>query len=101
MKKNLFRNSLLLVAVLFASSAFAQDWVSKMQDPTVNFYDVQSAFNKYYQKAERQLEKQKRQARKNSGENLSEEEVEVAGFAQYKRWEWFMAPRVSATGERP
>jgi PKD repeat protein len=101
MKKNLLRNSVLLVAVLFASSVFAQDWVNMMQDPNANFYDVQNAFNQYNAKAERQLEKEKRKLRKSKGENLSEEEIEVPGLEQYKRWEWFMAPRVSATGQRP
>jgi hypothetical protein len=30
-----------------------------------------------------------------------EGEEEIPGYSQYKRWEWFMAPRVSSTGERP
>ena len=101
MRKCLLRNAVLLVAVLFTSSVFAQDWVTLMQDPTVNFYTVQNAFSKYYQKAERQLEKEKRKLRKAKGENLSEEEIEVPGFTQYARWEWYMKPRISPTGERP
>lgn len=71
-----------------------------MQDPNTNFYDVQNAFNKYYAKKERQIEKENRQIRKSQGEKMSEEEMEVPGFSQYKRWEWFMQPRVSQTGER-
>src|ERR1051326_6275154 len=100
MRKIQLNHVMLFVAVLFTSSLFAQDWVKMMQDPTVNFYDVQNAFNQYYNKAERQLEKQKTRMEKEKGANLNEEELEVPGTEIYKRWEWFMAPRVSATGER-
>lgn len=99
MKTSLLHKALLLIAALFTSSVFAQDWVSKMQDPTVNFYDVQKSFNQYYSTAERQLEREKRASRR-KGLNLSAEEMEVPGYSQYKRWEYFMQPRVSATGER-
>src|SRR3974377_894983 len=100
MKNYSLKNTLLIIAILFTSSLFAQDWVNMMQDPNVNFYDVQKAFNKYYLKAERQIEKEKRRLRKAGGENHSEEEIEFPGTTQYKRWESFMEPRISKTGER-
>src|ERR1051326_2067382 len=96
MKKFQPSSLILLVAVLFTSSVIAQDWVKMMQDPTVNFYDVQKAFNQYYHKAEKKIErKQSKLANRNE-----EEENEVPGTSIYKRWEWFMQPRVGANGER-
>jgi PKD repeat protein len=100
MKKNLIRNSILLVAVLFASSAFAQNWVDMMNDPNTNFYEVQKAFNTYYAKREVQLERQKRRMERKTGQPVPEGTMEVPGFEQFKRWEWFMKPRVGVNGER-
>ncbi|MFN8154182.1 MAG: T9SS type A sorting domain-containing protein [Bacteroidia bacterium] len=78
----------------------AQNWVEMMQNPDVRFTDVQRAFNKYYIKKDRQIERLKRKLERQKGEGVSEEELEVPGFSQYKRWEWFMAPRVGPNGER-
>ncbi len=102
MKRNLLPLSFFLFAVLSASSLFAQDWVKMMQDPTVNFFDVQKAYNQYAAVAERKMEREARKARRDNGEVLNEKEgeTEVPGSEIYKRWEWYMAPRVSMTGER-
>jgi len=100
MKKHQLRSITLLITILFTSGLFAQDWVNKMQDPNVNFYEVQKAFYKYYNKAEQKLEREKRKLAKKGGEAVREGELEVPGFEQFKRWEHFMAPRVSLTGER-
>ena len=100
MKKHSLKSSILLIAVLFTSSLLAQDWVKMMQDPGTNFYDVQNAFNKYYTKYENKIEKEKKKLRKEKGEVFKEGELEVPGYEMYKRWEWFMQPRVSQTGER-
>src|SRR5207244_705484 len=43
---------------------------------------------------------EKRMASKKKVEAFAEGEMEVPGYEQYKRWEWFMQPRVSSTGER-
>ncbi|MBL7922740.1 MAG: T9SS type A sorting domain-containing protein [Bacteroidia bacterium] len=99
MKKKCILLTLLLWAGL-SSGLYAQNWVEMMKDPDVNFYDVQKAFNRYYVKKDRQIERQKRRMSKRANEGVHEEEIEVPGFAQYKRWEWFMAPRVSQNGER-
>jgi PKD repeat protein/photosystem II stability/assembly factor-like uncharacterized protein len=80
---------MLLVAVLFTSPLLSQDWVSMMQDPNVNFFEVQKAFNQYaenYKASYRQIH--------------GTEPAKIPGYKQYKRWEWFMQPRVSPTGER-
>jgi len=50
-----------------------------MDDPTVNFYDIQEAFYQEWEGKEYERGK---------------------GWKQFKRWEWYMEPRVFPTGER-
>lgn len=72
----------LLGCILFAlSSSFVsgQEFVEKMANESVNFYEVQKSFNEYY--AGKPYEKGK-------------------GFKQFKRWEWFTDQRVFPSGER-
>src|SRR5438046_5963947 len=86
--------------MMINTSLFAQDWVKMMQDRSVNFFDVQKAFYKQYGAKEKEM---MRERLSNAGKQVSpaaEEENEIPGYSQFKRWEWFMAPRVSATGER-
>lgn len=99
MKKILLCFSLILTISL-SGSAQAQNWVEMMNNPDVNFFDVQKAWNRYYVKKDRQIERQKRRMSKKQGEGIHQEELEVPGFSQYKRWESFMAPRVYPNGER-
>ena len=85
----------ILIAFLLPSHfSFSQDWVKKMQDPNVNFYDVQKSFNKYWEKEEK---KEKFKSfftfRKNT-------EKENEGYVMYKRWEQYIEPRVYPTGDR-
>ena len=73
---------LLLCALFFSILSFSQndstDWVRMMQDPSANFYDVQKAFNAYWNG--KAIEKGK-------------------GYKQFKRWEAYMEPRVYPTGD--
>ncbi len=87
----------LLLAVLlpaFAVSAYSQDiadptlpdtsdypyWVEMMQDPSVNFYKVQRAFNQYWE---------------------GREITKGSGFKPFKRWEYRMIQsRIYPDGER-
>ncbi len=78
-----------IIAVLFPFTSNAQDWVSKMQDPNVNFYDVQREFNSYYNDYVSTYRQQ-------NGSNP----VRVPGLKQFRRWEWVMAPRVEQDGKR-
>lgn len=71
---------LLTAGLLFAGlAAYSQLWVEKMLDPNVNFYDAQQEFNNYWNG--RSIEKGK-------------------GFKQFKRWEYFMEPRVYPSGNK-
>lgn len=78
--------SLRFIVILFYAltikSASAQEWVTKMQDGKTNFYEVQSAFYRYWDQNPNAERKGK-------------------GYTQFKRWEWIMEPRVYPTGERP
>lgn len=79
--KKLLR-SLIAIAVIASVSKIgsAQTWFEMMDDPNANFYDIQAAFNQYWQ-----------------GKDHTEK---GKGWKQFKRWEWFMEPRVYPTGER-
>lgn len=78
--KHLFCGLLIVLSPVFG---LAQDnnahWAVQMEDPNVNFYEVQSAFESYW--SEHEIEKGK-------------------GFKQFKRWEHFVEPRVYPSGER-
>jgi PKD repeat protein len=69
-----------ILCVLLSSSLKSQTWVDKMQDRSVNFYDIQQDFetawgNRPY--------------------------VRGNGWKQFKRWEAFWEPRVFPHGMRP
>lgn len=85
---------LFIACLLINGSFFGQNWIKKMNDPSVNFYDVQSAFNQHWKKAER---KEKLKSFFMPG-NKTEEENE--GLILYKRWENFVEPRVYPSGDR-
>jgi len=71
--------SLFCLSILLNSfSTNAQQWVEMMNDPNVNFYETQAAFNAYWQN--RPYERGK-------------------GYKQFKRWEAKMAPRVYPSGD--
>src|SRR6185436_6264139 len=80
--------SLVLVA-LFSHTSIAQPttaqqdtrtWEQMMQDPSTNFFEIQDKFKSYWQG--RPIEKGK-------------------GYKAFKRWEWFMEPRVGPDGSWP
>ncbi|MGB0523898.1 MAG: VPS10 domain-containing protein [Flammeovirgaceae bacterium] len=69
---------LLTLTLFIFPESYGQDWVKKMQDPNVNFYEVQKSFNDYY------LYREKR----------------GGGYKQFKRWEHFMKRRTYPSGDR-
>ena len=76
MKKAL---SLFSCLSLFALLAPAQEWMDQMSDPTVNFYELQETFY----------------------EEMGElKDAKGRGYKQFKRYEWFMEPRVYPSGDR-
>lgn len=73
------KNILLSISILATPFLFGQQWVELLNDPSSNFYEIQEAFydewdGKDYEKGN--------------------------GWKQFKRWEWYMEPRVYPTGNR-
>ena len=68
---------LLLILLCLPIIVFGQNWVDMMQDPNVNFYETQRAFNNFWENKD--IEKGK-------------------GWKQFKRWENFMEARVYPDG---
>jgi PKD repeat protein len=90
----MLRRLLFLTPCLFLGTTIsAQDWIRKMNDPSVNFYDVKTSFNKYWKKEERKERLRSLFIRKDS-------EEENEGLILYKRWESFVEPRVYPSGDR-
>jgi len=65
-------------------------WIAMMQDPKVNFFDVQKAFNKYYAKHDFP-----KRHDKDEGDNEEDE-----GYNLYKRWEYSMRTKIKPDGTR-
>ncbi len=86
--------SLLLVSSFISIPSFSQDWVKKLQDPTVNFYDVQKSFNKFWEREE------KKEKFKSFFTFRNKTEKENEGYVMYKRWEQHVEPRVFPSGDR-
>ena len=112
---------LLSTATIFSMTvitAFSQTWVEKMQDPTVNFYEVQQSFNDYFRNSE--IEKRKAVAKerqasatkentpasaipvkgKKASPGAIEKDKLTGGWKAYKRWEDYMKPRLYPSGDR-
>ena len=73
------KNFLLVVTLSFTTCLFGQRWVELMNDTTSNFYEVQEAFYDEWE---------------------GKEYKKGNGWKQFKRWEWYMEPRVYPTGNR-
>ena len=85
---------MLLAFLSFKKNTVAQEWVNKLKDPAINFYDVQESFNNYW-KQENRKEKFKNFFR--FGQKTEEKNE---SFSIYKRWENYVAPRVYPSGDR-
>lgn len=55
-------------------------WIEMMQDPSINFFETQKAFNTYWE---------------------NREVTRGSGFKSFKRWEYMMQQRVAPDGTRP
>ena len=105
---------------MLVKTGYSQTWVEKMQDPTVNFYDVQKSFNDYYKNSEREHRKEEARDQEELAEKLAkqeksgikapkgqillsgekEEEELSGGWEVFKRWESYMTPRLYPSGDR-
>ena len=94
-------NILLIILFLGGINAYAQPWmhtpyfkIKNRADSAklTNFYEIQKAFHRY-EKMQDAKEKEF------SKESLEGEDEGFAGYAQFKRWESHMAPRVFPSGD--
>lgn len=90
---------LLFLAVLATLCYYgqAQTWTQMIQDPHANFYDVQKAF---YAWEATQKAKQVQSHEPSKEVETNDNEAEMPGYALFKRWEYFMAPRVYPSGKQ-
>jgi PKD repeat protein len=99
MKSNFSRAfaALLLLSISVPSLAQNQpSWIELWQTPGTNFFTIQQAFNA----ANHDLEAEMREERRNGQARDSREDERLEGtYFQYKRWEWFVQPRVSPSGD--
>ncbi len=112
--------SLSAILALTVKTAISQTWVEKMQNPDVNFYDVQKSFNQYYKNSEKEHRKDEAREREELAKKTAkhpvsvvpvkggstllpgekEEEELAGGWEVYKRWENYMSPRLYPSGDR-
>ncbi|MDX2173592.1 MAG: T9SS type A sorting domain-containing protein [Bacteroidota bacterium] len=74
MKKNIF----LIAFVIVISNAFSQKWVEMASEPNANLYEIQKEFYSFFK-----------------DKDISEKST---GYKVFKRWEYFVRPRVYPTG---
>ncbi len=99
-------NRFLTVLLLFiVSDTAAQPWMqanyykAQRKEPgtnLANFYDIQKAFELYENAQDEIKEREPLKDIANTGQG---EEEGFAGYAQFKRWENYMAPRVFPSGD--
>ena len=93
MKIFLVKITLILGLVILGTSIKAQPWMDKIADKNnPNFFEIQKAFYDYWNS--KGIDNIKKHGKES-------EDGDMAGYYQFKRWEWFMGPRVSPTGELP
>ncbi|MFL5762761.1 MAG: VPS10 domain-containing protein [Bacteroidia bacterium] len=84
----------LIILAFLPVRFYSQDWVKKLQDPNVNFYDVKHSFNQYWEREE------KKEKFKSFFTFRAKTEKENEGYVMYKRWENYVEPRVYPSGDR-
>lgn len=87
----------LSVSVLSAQSE-QPTWLDTWQNPAANFFTVKHVFDSSFADVEREM-------RANRGEAFDQRSEREEGgkdgtFRLFKRWEWYYAPRVGASGDR-
>lgn len=74
------KKAILFLGVIFTSTTyFSQDWVEMANKPGANLYDIQKEFYRSFE-----------------GADLS---IKSTGYKAFKRWEYFVQPRVYPSGD--
>jgi hypothetical protein len=89
------------ILLLFFYKVNSQEYKKMMKDPNANFYDIQKSFYKYWAEKEKQIKKAVEKDEKDKRDKRDDEdEEEFEGeYYQFKRWEWWVEPRVYPTGK--
>ena len=82
---------ILTILVLFVSVIQAQNWTNLLKSENPTFFEIQYAFNKYWQPYNVLNGKYTKDGK----------EKKAYGWKQFKRWEWFWEPRVDKNGLFP
>jgi hypothetical protein len=106
MKGRLLSRYAAMLAALFLINlnSDAQIWKSPMANPSTNFYTIQNTFNHDMKSLVRKIERERANNRNSFSSNKpntnkEESEEEMEGYLQFKRWEYFMEPRVFPSGD--
>jgi len=93
MKIKLIKLTLILGLVILGTFIKAQPWMNNIADKNnPNFFEIQKAFYDYWNSKGIDI---------SNRHGKESEDEDMAGYYQFKRWEWFMSPRVSPNGELP
>jgi type IX secretion system substrate protein len=85
--------SILISLFCLISVVKAQPWMNRVNDQNnYNFFEVQKAFNDYWNEKGIDFSKSNKD---------KESESEMGSYLLFKRWEWYMGHRVSASGQFP
>lgn len=68
----------IIIVLLVNHNSFGQKWTEMMRDPNANYYDIVKEFDNYWK--DKTYERGK-------------------GYKAFKRWQWFVEPRVYPTGD--
>ncbi len=97
--------SLLVAGVFVLGNAHSQNndrWIQLWQTPGTNFYTIKNAFDSAWatREVEMQQERHQKHLTQRSQERYERQMEKLDGtFFQFKRWEYYMEPRVSPSGD--
>jgi len=99
--KKLVLSFSLIICVFLSPALLAQKNKLNFTDPNENFYDTQKRLNKYFKKHEKEEQREREERQRDGKAQVGAwEEEEMGGFELYKRWEYYMEPRVYPSGDK-
>ncbi|PCI93606.1 MAG: hypothetical protein COB15_16100 [Flavobacteriales bacterium] len=89
--KSIFKVILLIAVIAISKHISAQQWTNNIKSENPTFYDIQKAFNDYWEPLNVENGKYK----------VNGVEHKAYGWKQFKRWEWYWQQRVGESGKFP
>jgi len=78
--KNLKKFALVIFTMMISHSINAQEWITSIKSDNPTFFEIQEAFNNYWE---------------------GKTPEKGSGYKQFRRWEWFWQQRVGTSGTFP